>query len=92
MSLMYSFMMYDFWVVKKLRNKNGCHKTISVASKFKLLSYSIRNYLSSVTSEKSASCESCAMNVMNASCANNAHLHPFVHSKAAPGSVIVPAQ
>ena len=52
----------------------------------------IRNYLSSVTSEKSASCESCAMNVMNASCANNAHLHPFVHSKAAPGSVIVPAQ
>ena len=44
------------------------------------------------TSEKSANCESCAMNVMNASCANNAHLHPFVHSKAAPGSVIVPAQ
>jgi len=44
------------------------------------------------TREKSANCESYAMNEMNASCANNAHLHPFVHPKAAPGSVIVPAQ
>ena len=51
--------------------------------------HSIRTYLSNATSGKSVSC---AMNVMNANCANSAHLHPFVHSKAAPESEIVPAQ
>ena len=51
--------------------------------------HSIRTYLSSAKNESGASC---AMNVMNANCANSAHLHPFVHSKAAPESETVPAQ
>lgn len=51
--------------------------------------HSIRNYLSSVTSEKSANCESCANDV---NCANSVHSPQSAHLTAAPESEIVPAQ
>jgi len=50
--------------------------------------HSIKTYLSNVTSEKSANCESCVNGV---SCANSDHSPESAHSLAAPESEIIPA-